>query len=431
MTSRTEIELLRRAVALLVKQAQDEFAAFLPKLDLADPYSARDALLDVVPATVDVYADATADLAGDMYLNLREDAGIATPFTPVYTAPDLDAVEASTRWAAGGLFDPERDLAAAVDEVLDRHIKTGARATLIESAVVDVIPLPRQPDDAETLPGTDEDEPQRVRFARIPTGPTTCAFCVMLASRGAVYATRETAGDLDQWHAHCDCMIVPIFPGGALPDGYDPEHYKQVYAESLAAKREDRPVSRVAATASSAPAELPARQGPEAPNGGGGTVPPVDRGSGSGEPSDDEYPIRLLDGRPVPMRPSEAPVLTVSDERHVLWSDAKGGGHFWDMREPGKTEFPERWDEERVMYEVSEVLRDPQFARFGGFADHLSLYRISDEVLTYVALQREDNGSWRFVTAFPLNGRGVIRNDDSGGRDEVELDSTAWQTYPR
>lgn len=70
-------------------------------------------------------------------------------------------------------------------------------------------------------------------WARVATGRETCAFCMMLVSRGPVYMSAESAGlDLDdtsaqqlfergdqealdalmtRWHAGCDCKVVPVF----------------------------------------------------------------------------------------------------------------------------------------------------------------------------------------------------------------------------
>lgn len=43
-------------------------------------------------------------------------------------------------------------------------------------------------------------------FARVPTGAETCTYCLMLASRGFVYHTRDSAGHAD--HRGCNCLIV-------------------------------------------------------------------------------------------------------------------------------------------------------------------------------------------------------------------------------
>lgn len=81
-------------------------------------------------------------------------------------------------------------------------------------------------------------ETRRVGFARVATGRETCAFCLMLVSRGPVYKRELRAGakhegaadimdekltndeeiddeELDQlmtrWHPGCDCKVVPVF----------------------------------------------------------------------------------------------------------------------------------------------------------------------------------------------------------------------------
>lgn len=75
-------------------------------------------------------------------------------------------------------------------------------------------------------------EPVTIRgWARVATGRETCAWCIMLISRGPVYHGAGRAGlDLDdesaarmiaagedvskfmeQWHDGCDCKVVPVF----------------------------------------------------------------------------------------------------------------------------------------------------------------------------------------------------------------------------
>ena len=70
------------------------------------------------------------------------------------------------------------------------------------------------------------DKAKGVRFARVTTGRETCTFCLMLASRGAVYHTRKTAGDFKSFHRGCDCKVVPGFendPLAVLVEGHDPK----------------------------------------------------------------------------------------------------------------------------------------------------------------------------------------------------------------
>lgn len=63
-------------------------------------------------------------------------------------------------------------------------------------------------------------EENRVRWARVPTGFETCAWCLMLASRGFDYLSSDTARAGN--HNGCDCMVVPGKKGTAI-EGYDPD----------------------------------------------------------------------------------------------------------------------------------------------------------------------------------------------------------------
>lgn len=133
--------------------------------------------------------------------------------------------------------DPDDD----VPEYEKEDQRLGRHLTLVEEVEEKL----REPDD----PGPrflDEDEPEYklesriVRgWARVATGSETCAWCLMLISRGAVYTGPGTAGvrldeetvvdlweesgaDLEkfkeqtqpymeQWHVGCDCIVVPVF----------------------------------------------------------------------------------------------------------------------------------------------------------------------------------------------------------------------------
>lgn len=96
------------------------------------------------------------------------------------------------------------------------------------------------------------------RFARIPTGPETCSFCIMLAGRGFVYHSSKKAGNLDHYHPGCDCRVAPSFDsvevwtdrGGyrRLPatefEGYDPDVMHRGYSDCVATIFDGRAISR-------------------------------------------------------------------------------------------------------------------------------------------------------------------------------------------
>ena len=77
---------------------------------------------------------------------------------------------------------------------------------------------------------TAQNDPTRPKYARVPQGKT-CAFCAMLASRGFVYASEDTAGKWHRYHHDCDCKIVPSW-GETEIDGYDPDKLKAIYQQA-------------------------------------------------------------------------------------------------------------------------------------------------------------------------------------------------------
>lgn len=217
MTSRADVDAFRAATLNVSTRAQQDVARLLRSLDLgASAEVIRDSLVAYLPEIVEVYGEVTAALAADYFADLRDAAGAPGYFDPELAEPASRAqVTASTRWAAGPLFTPD-----AVDEValLGRLQKVADRLT-------------KQPG-RETFANALANDPAKPRYARIPSGAETCVFCAMLASRGAVYLSEESAGGgAHDFHDHCDCALASIYDGQPLPDGYDPEHYLSVYAE--------------------------------------------------------------------------------------------------------------------------------------------------------------------------------------------------------
>ncbi|KFF31262.1 putative phage protein [Bifidobacterium bombi DSM 19703] len=71
-------------------------------------------------------------------------------------------------------------------------------------------------------------EPTRPRWVRVPRGSKTCAFCVMLASRGFAYLSEDLAGRQMQYHPDCDCNILPSWGSQILKD-YDPDKFAEMH----------------------------------------------------------------------------------------------------------------------------------------------------------------------------------------------------------
>lgn len=213
MTSRTQVDALANGLSHLAALAKRDLREFFAALAEMDVDAARAALLEYLPLLVERYGDMAAAYAADWYDAQRADAPDGFR-AQVYPGKPLAAVAARTDSASSHLLHDRPDLAlAALLDALDRYVKQPARSTILENGLAD---------------------PKRPRFARVPRGATTCDFCLMLASRGAVYLTRQSAGELNRWHGQCDCQIVPA---DALPEGYDPDALLEQWRATQAAKQ--------------------------------------------------------------------------------------------------------------------------------------------------------------------------------------------------
>lgn len=70
-------------------------------------------------------------------------------------------------------------------------------------------------------------------FAWIPSGDT-CAFCIMLASRGWQRASKKAIknGHAEHIHSNCDCTYAIRFNSNLEVEGYDPAKYEEMYYEA-------------------------------------------------------------------------------------------------------------------------------------------------------------------------------------------------------
>jgi hypothetical protein len=211
------LERFRQANAGLSKLVRDLLDAFFRSLNLSRPEAARDALLEYVPILVAQYGDVAATIAAEFYAELRASSGAVARFTAL-TAASVAAgpVQAKVRFLAGHLWTPTPDLMlGGLQMATDKYVRQPGRDTISKNA-----------------------QREGVRFARVPTGETTCAFCLMLASRDAVYASRESAGDIndtgygDGFHGFCNCEVIPIRTKSDYPEGYLPDNYYAMYMEA-------------------------------------------------------------------------------------------------------------------------------------------------------------------------------------------------------
>lgn len=175
----------------------------------------REAAKLIMDGFVQGYDDVAAEFAAQWYDRRAEQGGARLEQAVTMTTYRPDSVDAVARYQARKLAKGgDAEFAKACGE----FARNDAFRSLNETISANV--------------GRDKDK--GVRFARVPTGFETCTFCLMLASRGAVYHTRKTAGEFKHFHRRCDCKIVPGFgddPDAELVEGVRPKELHKLYKQ--------------------------------------------------------------------------------------------------------------------------------------------------------------------------------------------------------
>jgi hypothetical protein len=128
-------------------------------------------------------------------------------------------------------------------------------------------------------------------------------------------------------------------------------------------------------------------------------------GSGADRPSGWDAPGIVSH----PDRPPADSIRLTEDRRvHILEGDDGGGGHRHGTGNPGKTEFPEDWDNEKIAENVMDVARDPDESPVQqDWNDRWLVSGVRDGV-GIVAIVEPDGQVW---TAWPREGSpGVTKN---------------------
>lgn len=144
----------------------------------------------LVAGIVRRYGAASAALAARFYIAQRRAAGITAPFQPrPAPLPPLPQIAQTVDWATQPLWSTSPNLEAAQSNL----------AASTERLVLDV--------GRQTITGNVARDRHARAWARI-TEPGACAFCLMLATRGAVYKSKTA--DF-RTHTNCRCHAEPVF----------------------------------------------------------------------------------------------------------------------------------------------------------------------------------------------------------------------------
>lgn len=217
-----------RASSGVVEAASKELEVMMARLAGAPPDVVRDALLEALPVLADKWGDAAATVAAELY-EAKRSMYLGTNYAAsLADAPDAMRTERLARWAVGPLYDDVPDYALAVSQVVggfQRLIADQGRATIVENV------------DRDT---------GATGWARHASA-NACTFCRLLATRGAVYKSRDAAATVGgrssggvrtrtrgksplgaRYHDACRCIAVPVFGG----ETYEEAPYVKAWRDS-------------------------------------------------------------------------------------------------------------------------------------------------------------------------------------------------------
>lgn len=221
------VESYLASVQRMVAWAVRDLTKIMSRVDLGDPDAARDLLQAEMPSMIAVWGEAAATIAAEYFEELIDaPAVLADPVAP-------GAVESMVGWAVGPLYGVKQDDGSVTPPdpgKARRNLEGGAQRYILNTGRNTIRYS------AENTPG--------VGWARVLQGEENCAFCVVLSSRGGVYASAETAGAKstsgndprvqlgDAWHSGCDCQIIAIRDDSDYPEGFSPDKYYDMYMEA-------------------------------------------------------------------------------------------------------------------------------------------------------------------------------------------------------
>jgi hypothetical protein len=181
----------------LITRLSDAAAADLAELwaVIVGTTDASDALMDTIPSLVDDYGDAATLVAAEWYDEYRAELNISGSYTADLAILDLGG-PALAGWGSSLLTPDDVDWDAALERIsggLEKRVAVAARETITQNV---------------------DNDPLGVGWQR-QARATGCGFCQMLAGRGEVYKSRDTANF--GAHDHCQCVAMPAFGGRPVP----------------------------------------------------------------------------------------------------------------------------------------------------------------------------------------------------------------------
>lgn len=199
----------QRSQMALTSMLVDPLDAAWSVVNQNDPASMSEYIASVVALTKR-FGLVSANRSAAYYEAVRKAEGFTSSFhVPLAPTAPLDKVTTSVRWATKDLWSPEpsiEEIKARVHAVTTKNVLDAGRMTVLNTANRD----------------------RRSHGWAREVEPGCCSFCAMLATRGAVYKSDQSASF--EAHDHCHCIAVPTF------SAYEPtaqvREWQQLYKSS-------------------------------------------------------------------------------------------------------------------------------------------------------------------------------------------------------
>ncbi len=167
--------------------------------DLSNVADARNATIEIIRDALGMYGDEAQVVASTLFDEICEAEGIKASSEIFDNVIDDELMQKKVRYYAEKIEDDWQGYEKSNADLITYYVTRSAYENIIRNC-----------------------KKNHVRYARVPSGRETCAFCFMLSSRGFSYLTKATA-EMHGLHPHCDCIVVPGKDGKTKISGYDPD----------------------------------------------------------------------------------------------------------------------------------------------------------------------------------------------------------------
>lgn len=184
--------------------------------------------IEAVRALIGQYGQASQSLAADYYDAQRVAARVTGRFTvPLLDPPPDKQVEESLRWATKNLWPRDPEDSKTTDAQREPLTKRLEQAEKKAEAVAQKLVIDQGRGAVREAVRRD---PQATAWARA-AALGACAFCKLLATRGAVY--KQDTVDFRS-HDNCHCGAIPVFRGQRFELSDHAREWERLYREYAA-----------------------------------------------------------------------------------------------------------------------------------------------------------------------------------------------------